>query len=186
MTEVNEVTIESIGVDPGGYQYVVILKDETTERYLPIWIASAEANAIAVKLQGLPASRPSTHDLLCSTINILGATVESIVVTELKDGIFYARITLRVNSQRLELDSRPSDALALAVRVQAPIFAEESVLNKAGLWLDKETGKLIVPEEGGENRNKKKGVSQEELRKMSAFTDFINTLNLDDIANDET
>jgi len=174
-----EMTIDSIRVSLMNYQRVVILKEKETERYLPIWIGPAEADAIAVKLQGVTVPRPLTHDLLQSVISTLGATVNSIIVSDLKNDTFYAKIILDVDSGIMEVDSRPSDALALAVRERVSIYAEETVLDKAGIFLDKETGKPVVP--GGEGgKAEGKGISEEEMKKMSAFYDFINTLDLDD------
>ncbi len=165
-----EMIIDSIRVSLMNYQRVVILKEKLADRYLPIWIGPAEADAIAVKLQGVTVQRPLTHDLLCSTIDALGATVESIIISDLKNDTFYAKIILNVDGGQMEVDSRPSDALALAVRAGVPIYTEEVVLDKAGIILDRETGKPVSQEE----------VSDEELKGMSAFTDFINTLDLED------
>ena len=165
-----EMTIDSIRVSLMNYQRVVILKEKGTSRYLPIWIGPAEADAIAVKLQNIELSRPLTHDLLQSVISNLGASVEYIVVSGLKEDTFYARLALSIDGVKLDIDSRPSDALALAVRVGAPIYAEESVLEKAGIILEEETGKS-VPE--GK-------VDEQELKGLSAYSDFINTLDLED------
>jgi len=176
-----EMTIDSIRVSLMNYQRVVILEEkgaeETVRRYLPIWIGPAEADAIAVKLQSVTVPRPLTHDLLRSVIDALGATIDSIIVSDLKNDTFYAKIILNLDGKQIEVDSRPSDALALAVRANVPIYAEEAVLDKAAILLDKETGKPIPPEKG-EAGDKK--VSEEELRRMSAFEDFINSLDLDD------
>ena len=174
-----EMTIDSIRVSLMNYQRVVMLKEKMAERYLPIWIGPAEADAIAVKLQGVTVARPLTHDLLRTVINTLGATINSIIVSDLKNDTFYAKVILDVDGGQMEVDSRPSDALALAVRAEVPIYAEETVLDKASILLDKETGKLI-PQEGGEGEAGGKKVSEEELKKMSAFYDFINTLDLED------
>ncbi|MBW1856257.1 MAG: bifunctional nuclease family protein, partial [Deltaproteobacteria bacterium] len=114
-----EMTIDSIRVSLMNYQRVVILREKMAERYLPIWIGPAEADAIAVKLQGVAIPRPLTHDLLHSVIDTLGATINSIVVSDLKNDTFYAKIVLNVGGGQLEIDSRPSDALALAVRTEA-------------------------------------------------------------------
>jgi bifunctional DNase/RNase len=176
-----EMTIDSIRVSLMNYQRVVILKEKGTERYLPIWIGAAEADAIAVKLQDVSVPRPLTHDLLQSVVDTLGATVNSIIVSDLKNDTFYARILLNVDGGVVEVDSRPSDALALAVRAEVPIYAEESVLDKAGIFLDKETGKPIAGEDqAGKAEGKGKELSEEEKKKLSAFYDFINTLDLDD------
>lgn len=174
-----EMTIDSIRVSLMNYQRVVILKEKMAERYLPIWIGPAEADAIAVKLQGVTVPRPLTHDLLHSLIDALGATINSIIVSDLKNDTFYAKIILNVDGKQMEVDSRPSDALALAVRAEAPIYAEEIVLDKAGILLDKETGKPVPQEREMVGDNGKK-ISEEEMRKMSAFYDFINTLDLED------
>ena len=174
-----EMVIDSIRVSLMNYQRVVILKEKLADRYLPIWIGPAEADAIAVKLQKVSVPRPLTHDLLNSVIDTLGASINSIVVTDLKNDTFFAKIYLDVDGSQFEVDSRPSDALALAVRVDAPIFVDESVLDKAGILLDKETGKPIF-EEGELTNSEGKKVSDEELNRLSTFRDFIETLDWDD------
>ena len=165
-----EMTIDSIRVSLMNYQRVVILREKGTNRYLPIWIGPAEADAIAVKLQNVELSRPLTHDLLQSVITTLGASVDYIVVNGLKDDTFYANLALSIDGVKLDIDSRPSDALALAVRVGAPIYAEESVLEKAGIILEDEVGKRV-----SEDR-----LDEQELKGLSAYKDFINTLDLED------
>ena len=175
-----EMTIDSIRVSLMNYQRVVILKEKASERYLPIWIGPAEADAIAVKLQGVTVPRPLTHDLLHSVIDVLGATIDYIIINDLKSDTFYAKVILNIDGgQTMEVDSRPSDALALAVRAQVPIYAEEAVLDKAAILLDKETGKPLSSEME-EITGKGEKLSEDEKRKMSAFYDFINTLDMDD------
>ena len=176
-----EMTIDSIRVSLMNYQRVVILKEKLSDRYLPIWIGPAEADAIAVKLQGVAVPRPLTHDLLNSVIDTLGGTVNSIIVNDLKNDTFFAKVILDVEGKQLEVDSRPSDALALAVRTNVPIFADESVLEKAGILLDGTTGQPIFDEKDDVEGKPAKKVNDEEMKKkMSAFYDFINTLDLDD------
>lgn len=165
-----EMTIDSIRVSLMNYQRVVILKEREANRYLPIWIGPAEADAIAVRLQNVELTRPLTHDLLQSVIATLGASVNFVVVSELQNDTFYAKLSLSVDGMQVEVDSRPSDALALAVRVGVPIYAEEPVLDKAGIVLDEETGKPVS--EGK--------VDEQELKGLSAYKDFINTLDLED------
>lgn len=167
-----EMTIESIRVSLMNYQRVVILKEKSSDRYLPIWIGPAEADAIAVQLQDVSVPRPLTHDLLRSVIDTLGAVVNHVLINDLSNDTFYARIVLDVNGGPLEIDSRPSDAIALAVRAKVPIFADELVLDKAGVLLDKDG-------ETAERLDRVK-VDPEELEKMSAFKDFIESLDLDD------
>ena len=175
-----EMTIDSIRVSLMNYQRVVILKEKASDRYLPIWIGPSEADAIAVKLQGVSVPRPLTHDLLGSVIDALGAMVSSVIVNDLKNDTFFAKLILDVDGKQVEIDSRPSDALALAVRTGVPIYADESVMDKAGILLDVETGKPLF-EEGEEAGGKGVQISDDEMkRKMSAFYDFINTLDLDD------
>jgi bifunctional DNase/RNase len=181
-----EMTIDSIRVSPMNYQRVVILKEKDADRYLPIWIGPAEADAIAVKLQDLNVPRPLTHDLLRTVIDTLGGSVNHILVSDLHNDTFYGKIAIQVNGVAKEIDCRPSDAVALAVRAQVPIYAEESVLEKAGILLDKETGKPIVADDGEQQGAEKPAeLKEEELRRMSAFTDFIDTLDLEDFGKQQ-
>jgi len=180
-----EMSVDSIRVSVMNYQRVVILKENKAERYLPIWIGPTEADAIAVKLQGITVPRPLTHDLLYSLIDALGAKVNFIVVSELRNDTFYAKINVIINGRDMEIDSRPSDAIAIAVRAKAPIYAEEEVLDKAGIVFDRETGKPI-PSAQATKPGEKRDISEEELRKLSAFTDFINTLDLQDLDKGKT
>jgi len=175
-----EMTIDSIRVSLVNYQRVVILKEEVADRYLPIWIGPTEADAIAVKLQGASVPRPLTHDLLCSVIDALGATISFIVVNDLENDNFYAKIVFNVDGKEVEVDSRPSDALALAVRAGVPIYVEESVLDKAGIIMDSETGKPVFAEGEGGSEKEGKLTDKEIKKRMPAFYDFINTLDLDD------
>ncbi len=172
-----EMTIESIRVSLMNYQRVVILKEKAADRYLPIWIGPAEADAIAVRLQEVSVARPLTHDLLRSVIDALGAQVNCIIVNDLSNDTFFARIILDVNGRSLEIDSRPSDAIALAVRVQVPIYAEEAVLEKAGVHLDKEAEAAAAGDAAGEPLSK---ADAEELEKLTPFRDFIESLDMDD------
>ena len=167
------MTIESIRVSLMNYQRVVILREKESDRYLPIWIGPAEADAIAVQLQEVAVARPLTHDLLRSVIDDLGAVVNHVLVNDLSNDTFYARIILDVNGESREIDSRPSDAIALAVRAKVPIFADEQVLDKAGVMLDKD-GETVTGERAAA------AVDPAEIEKMSAFKDFIESLDLDD------
>jgi bifunctional DNase/RNase len=171
------MTIESIRVSLMNYQRVVILKEKDSDRYLPIWIGPAEADAIAVRLQDVSVARPLTHDLVRSIIDSLGAAVEYVLVNDLSNDTFFARIMLQVDGRNMEIDSRPSDAIALAVRVQVPIFADESVLEKAGVRLDQEGSLEAVT---GELADEPKEVSPEELEKLSPFREAIEGLDLED------
>lgn len=174
-----ELTIESIRVSLMNYQRVVVLKEKDSDRFLPIWIGPAEADSIAVQLQEVSVVRPLTHDLLKSIIGSLNARVESVVVNDLSNDTFYARIVLETGGKQVEIDSRPSDAIALAVRVNVPIYAEEAVLERAGIYLDRDaTPDTTHPEAITK-------VDEAELERMSAFRDFINTLDVDDLGKQE-
>jgi bifunctional DNase/RNase len=157
------------------YQRVVILREKDADRYLPIWIGPAEADAIAVRLQDVTVARPLTHDLLRNMIEQMGARVAYIVVNDLSNDTFFARIVLDVHGETMEVDSRPSDAIALAVRVEAPIYAEEDVLDRAGVVLD-EDGQPAEQAGLGPSRP----VDEAELERLGAFKDFIEGLDLDD------
>lgn len=162
-----EMQIDSIRMSLMNYQRVVILKEKEGERYLPIWIGPAEADSIAIKLQDVDVPRPLTHDLLRTMIDMLGARVSSILVNDLRSDTFFAKIFVLIDGKQLEVDSRPSDAIALAVRVEVPIYAEEAVLEKAGILLPSES--------------EREGLSDEDAKKLAPFKDFIDTLNLDDL-----
>ena len=179
-----EMAIDSIRVSLMNYQRVVILKEKDSDRYLPIWIGPAEADAIAVKLQDVSIPRPLTHDLLGNVISALGGSIRHIIVSDLQNDTFYAKIVLDIDGRNLEVDSRPSDAIALAVRGRVPIFVEEMILDKAGIAMDQETGKPLLEESKGDPE-KQRAVSDQELRSLSAFKDFIEELNFEDLGKDK-
>ena len=162
-----EMIVESVRVSVSGFQRVVVLKEKDQERYLLIWVGTPEAGAIALALQGVPVARPLTHDLLKSVIESMGARVHSIFVNDLVDNTFYARLVLDVDGRSVEVDSRPSDAIALALRVHAPIFVAEKVLLEAG----------IVPDAEAKTK--------EEEDKLQIFRDFINSLGQQDTSAGE-
>ena len=133
-----EMVIYGVSFDMVGKQPIVLLKTVDSNKFLPIWIGHPEAAAILMKLQGASTPRPMTHDLISEMINELDAQCMRVSVTELKDNTFYASITLRVNGQEVEIDSRPSDALAVAVRTAAPIFAAEEVIQESAIEFEHE------------------------------------------------
>jgi len=178
-----EMVVESVRVNLQTYQRVVVLKEKDSDRYLPIWIGNNEADAIVIQLQNVKVPRPQTHDLLTSVIAHLGAKVTNILVNDLSEDVFYARIVLDFDGRHVEIDSRPSDAIALAVRVKAPIFVEESVLEKASITIDAQTEEKLEAELS--KSTDKAPLSDEEMKKLSAFRDFINTLDLDDLGKEE-
>jgi uncharacterized protein len=172
-----EMTVESVRINLATQQRVVILKATKQERYLFIWIAHAEAYAIAVELQGTNPPRPLTHDLLKNVLSELGAKIVSIVISDLIEDIFYARIVLDVAGRHVEIDARPSDAIALSVRTKTPIYVDESVLERAGMTLDTSEEALLPRAE------QKQEPEQEE--NLDAYRDFINSLDvLDEFGKD--
>ena len=135
-----EMTIKGLMIDPITNMPIVILKDKEGDRVLPIWVGIFEANAIALQIENITTPRPMTHDLLKNVLNDLDAHVQRIVVSELRDNTFYAMIYINRNDSILAVDSRPSDAIALALRTKSPIFVEESVVESAkGMDLTKDT-----------------------------------------------
>jgi bifunctional DNase/RNase len=166
-----EVEIDSIRVSLMSPQRIIILKELDSERFLPIWIGPFEADAITLSLQELEVARPLTHDLLRNVLNDLGAQVLRVNITELKEDVFYARIIITVNGREMEIDSRPSDALALAVRVHVPIFVAPEVMNEAGAYPEKE----IEGQESGEAPDER----------LEVFKDFVDTLDLGDLDTSE-
>ena len=130
-----EMIIDSIRVSLMNNQRVVILKEKEGARYLPIWIGPAEADAIAVKIEGVSLSRPLTHDFTCAAISTLGGSLQSAIIDKLEGDTFYAKVILQANKEQKEIDCRPSDALAMAVRGAVPIFVDEEVLKKASIVL---------------------------------------------------
>ena len=170
-----EVTIDSIRVSLMSQHRVAILKDEEGERYLPIWIGPCEADAITVELQEMEMARPLTHDILATAIADLGGTVAHILIRDLSNDVFYAQILVNQNGERVEIDARPSDAMALAVRVQVPIYVEEKVMEQAG----------ITPEEDIEDELDSTETDVMDDKDISVFSDFVDTLDLDDLDSDE-
>jgi bifunctional DNase/RNase len=126
-----EMTIKGLMVDPITNTPIIILRDKDGHRVLPIWVGMFEANAIALQIENVTTPRPMTHDLLKNVIQDLHGRIEKVVVSDLKENTFYALIYLRVNGDTIAVDSRPSDAIALALRARAPIFVEETVIDNA-------------------------------------------------------
>ena len=133
-----EMVIYGVSFDMVGKQPIVLLKTRDGNKFLPIWIGHPEAAAILMKLQGAATPRPMTHDLVTDILAQLEAQVVRITVTELRDNTFYASITVQQNGSEIEIDSRPSDAIAIAVRAEAPIFAAERVIEESAIEFEGE------------------------------------------------
>ncbi|MFL5767184.1 MAG: bifunctional nuclease family protein [Actinomycetota bacterium] len=153
------MSLAGVRVELPTNQPIVLLKEDEGERYLPIWIGAAEAAAIAFALQGVVTPRPMTHDLMKNLLEEVGAQVQRIEITELREGTYYANINMRMNGSAYEISARPSDAIALAVRVEAPIFADEEVLTDAS---------ILIPSD-----------EEDEVEK---FREFLESVNPEDFA----
>jgi len=138
------MSIYGVSFDMVGKQPIVLLRTLDGTKFLPIWIGHPEAAAILMKLQGTPTPRPMTHDLVTDMLGELNASVSKVAVTELRENTFYAQITLQVNGSEIEIDSRPSDAIALAVRADAKIFVADEVIDDSAIEFNQE------PEDSGE------------------------------------
>jgi bifunctional DNase/RNase len=166
-----EVVVDSVRASLISPHRMVILRETDQDRYLPIWIGGYEADSITIELLGKTVPRPQTHDLLRSVIDAMGARVSHVLVNDLRDDTFFATIVIDQNGQKVEIDSRPSDAISLAVRVKAPVFVADVVMEQAG----------IFPEEGILEMEEKSLTSEEDL---SAFRDFLDSLDLDDFVSE--
>ena len=136
----HKMTIVGVRVELPANQPIVLLQEDDGDRFLPIWIGGFEATAIAFALQGVETPRPMTHDLFTNVLEDLAVKMEQVVINDLVEGTFYAEITMSLNGAQHRMSARPSDAIALAVRMEVPIFAEEKVLEEAGIPME-------VPEE---------------------------------------
>jgi len=155
-----EMSVDSIRVHMPSGQHVVVLKQKDAERFLPIWVGMAEANAIALKISGIKPDRPVTHDLLVNILGDLHVSVSRVVVSELRDDTFHAQIVAMQDGKELIFDSRSSDAIALAVRVESPIYVVKEVLDQAGVLPDSQT---------------------DEDSRLAVFQQMVNDMNLPDL-----
>jgi bifunctional DNase/RNase len=184
MSKLIEAVIDSLRVSLTNQQRLVILREKDGERYLPIWIGPFEAESITIALQEVEVARPLTHDLLKNVFNILDAKLIQVEVASLKDDVFYGRIITEVNGQRVSIDSRPSDAIALAVRAHIPILIDNEVLQKAGITPEED---LIEekPARSSEPPQTKPLSPEKDEASLSVFEDFLDKLNLDDLSTDD-
>ena len=189
-----ETTVESIRVSLVTQQRVVILKELEGDRHLPIWIGAYEAEAIAMELQGVTPTRPLPYDLMLTLLRELNASVDQVIIGDLNDQVFYARITISTGETTFEADSRPSDAIALAVRAGTRILVDESVMDAAGVAIedDDETTALSATSLSSESSEGPVEPEQSESapapsdEQLSVFRDFINSLDLDDFGKKQS
>ena len=166
-----EVVVDSIRISLVSQHRIVVLKEMDTERQLPIWIGPYEADAITIELQDVEVARPVTHDLLKNVISVMGGKVSHVLIKALNEGVFYASLFVDVNGELQEIDSRSSDAIALAVRVKVPIFVNEDVLLEVGVLPEPD-----ILEDGAENAS----AEGEDGETLDIFTDFVDSLDFDD------
>jgi len=180
-----EVTIDSVRVNLMSPQRLVILREVGTDRYLPIWVGQYEAEAITVALQEVEMIRPLTHDLLKNVFTTLNAKIKRIEIVSLKEDIFYGTIVAEFGGYEMNVDSRPSDAIALAVRAHVPIFVDESVMQNAGITPEAD----VESSAGSASRLKppreSPPVGEVNKERLSVFEDFVGKLDLDKLDKDD-
>lgn len=179
MTQMVEVVVDSIRVSLTNQQRIVLLREQDRERYLPIWIGPFEAEAITISLQEIEVARPQTHDLLLKSIESLGARLIRVEVLALKGDVFYGNLVLELDGQVYNVDARPSDSIALAVRGHVPILVNIDVLREAGITPDVDIQAELLSE-NLEHVEQDTGHEEAEER-LSLFEDFLKNINLDEL-----
>jgi bifunctional DNase/RNase len=174
-----EVTIDSVRVNLMSPQRLVILREVGADRYLPIWVGPYEAEAITVALQEVEMIRPLTHDLLKSVFTIFNAKIKRIEIVSLKEDIFYGNIVAEVNGQDMNVDSRPSDAIALAVRAHVPILVDESVMQGAGITPEADVEPSTGAPAQSPGQTRPAPAPEVSSERLSVFEDFLGKLDLD-------
>jgi len=175
MPEMIEVQIDSVRVHLMTPQRLVVLKQIESERYLPIWVGPYEAEAITVALQEVEMSRPLTHDLLKNVFGAFNAEITRIEIVQLQNDIFYGNIIATVDGKEIQIDSRPSDAIALSVRAHVPILVNQSVMDEAGILPDDD----LSQSGGSPEKDAPIPLSEEGVERLSVFEDFLGKLDID-------
>ncbi len=181
MPDMIEVQIDSVRVHLMTPQRVVVLKQLDSERYLPIWVGPYEAEAITVALQEVEMIRPLTHDLLKNVFNVFNARILRVEIVKLQEEIFYGNIAVQVDGRELNVDSRPSDAIAIAVRAHVPILVNPDVMDEAGIIPERDLPEESTP--AGEGASAP--LSEEGSERLSVFEDFVGKLDLDKLDKDK-
>lgn len=177
MAKLIEVEIDSVRVSLTNQQRIVILKQVNEERYLPIWIGLYEAEAITIALQEIQVARPQTHDLLKTLIQSLNARLVQVEVISLSDDVFYGNLVLEINGSRRQIDCRPSDALALAARMQAPIMVSDDVMGNAGIVPEEDISELESEELDEES------LGEDKDQNLEVFEEFLQNFDLDNTSS---
>ena len=185
MTRMVEVVIDSVRVSLTNQQRIVMLRESGRERYLPIWIGPYEAEAITISLQEIEVARPQTHDLLLQSLTQLGARLIRVEVVSLKKDVFYGNLVLELDGKLYDVDARPSDSIALAVRAHVPILVNSEILREAGLTPEVDIQAEVLDVEDEPTPEAESDMESEETSKrLSLFEEFLQNVNLDDVAGD--
>ncbi|HEY3310377.1 MAG TPA: bifunctional nuclease family protein [Anaerolineales bacterium] len=192
MSEMVEVSIDSVRVSLMSPQRLVVLRDSTNDRYLPIWVGPYEAESITVALNEIEIVRPLTHDLLKNLFTTFGAEIKRVEIVALREDIFYGNIVAEADGQTLNIDSRPSDAIALAVRAHVPILVDPSVMTTASIAPEQDLrtykppqssdsvdGAQVAAQTAGTSTQSKPAGPSEDTGRLSIFEDFLNKLDTD-------
>ncbi len=172
-----EVVIDSIRISLISQHRIVMLRDVDGDRQLPIWIGPCEAESITLELQDTQIARPLTHDLLKNVIEATKGKISHILINELRDQVFYARLYIDINGNLTDIDCRPSDAIALAVRAKVPIFIDEAVMDETGIVPEPDLSDVDEPGE--------MPPAAEDEEVLDAFADFVDSLDLDDFEDED-
>lgn len=198
MSEMVEVTIDSVRVSLMSPQRLVVLRDTTSDRYLPIWVGPYEAEAITVALQEIEMIRPLTHDLLKNLFNTFNAQIKRVEIVALREEIFFGNIVAEADGKTINIDSRPSDAIALAVRAHVPILVDPSVMTTAGIAPEQDLRAQMPPHSSALTDSTRPATSSpsapapskpaptpDEIGRLSIFEDFLSKLNDEDKPSNE-
>ncbi len=187
MSELIELKIDSLRVSLTNQQRIVVLKQVDADRFLPIWIGPYEAEAITIALQEIEVSRPQTHDLLTNMVTLMGGRLIRVVISALKDDIFFGTLTVEKEGELIEVDSRPSDAIAIAVRAHVPILADVKVMNEASI-VPEDVEAASEEDDAAESENAEGGDSTRVTfsdDRLSVFEDYFKAKSDDDEDDDE-
>ena len=181
-----EVVIDSIRVSLTNQQRIVLLREVNSDRYLPIWIGPFEAEAITISLQEIEVARPQTHDLLIQALSALGARLIRVEVVALKGDVFYGNLVIEHNDHLFDVDARPSDSIALAVRAHAPILVNVEILRDASIRPETDIREDLLHAAGSSSQTGETAAGEDESsQRLSLFEDFLEHIDLDDLGKDE-
>jgi len=182
VTQMVEVVIDSVRVSLTNQQRIVMLREPNRELYLPIWIGPFEAEAITISLQEIEVARPQTHDLLLQAMEKLGARLIRVEVIALKGDVFYGNLVMEMNGKLYDVDARPSDCIALAVRAHVPILVNNEILREAGIVPEVDIQAAVLDESGGATEPGLVDIDRDETKKrLSIFEDFLQNINMDEL-----